>query len=101
MFSFLYFSFMIFLSLFMFLVFFGGVIYYRVFEIKRLPIDKETDINQINFKNHINPFKWKCFFCNVHQKKVWAFDEFCENYHSIPNYFQNNFSDDLPQNPYI
>ncbi len=40
-------------------------------------------------------------FCKVHQKKVWAFDEFCENYHPIPNYFQNNFSNDLPQNPYI
>lgn len=54
MFSFLYFSFMISLSLFMLFVFFGGVIYYRVFEIKRLPVDKEIDINQINFKNYIS-----------------------------------------------
>lgn len=56
MFSFIYFSFMIFLGLFMLFVLFGGVVYYRVFEIKRLPIDKETDINKINFKNPINPF---------------------------------------------
>ena len=52
----LYFVFMGLLSLFMLFTFFGGVIYYEVFTILRLPVDNEKSIDTIEFKNCIKPF---------------------------------------------
>ncbi len=52
----LYFVFIGLLSLFMLFTFFGGVIYYRVFTILRLPVDNEKSIDTIEFKDYIKPF---------------------------------------------